>query len=145
MKKKISFSEIVKLDYYKFASGVCRHRRGWFYWFGGISDEKKAEYLSKYNNIAFPSSRCQYAPEIKSKVIFVADIPFDAEFEKLRVSNCCFVAKIFNGCKLYSVTSLDCKEYNTTYFGTKKEAAKYISSNFYGNEKKIRLNDLRCA
>jgi hypothetical protein len=145
MKQKIDFSEIVKLGYYNFANGVCRHRRGYYYWFDKISEEMKAEYLLKYNNIVFLNSRKQYAPEIKSKVIFVADTPFDAEFEKLRVSNCSFVARIFNGCKMYSVTSLDCKENNTRYFHTKKDAAKYIRDNFAGLEKAIRLNDLRCA
>ena len=145
MKQMIPFEEIANLGYFNFAPGVCRHRVGYYYWFDKISEEKKADFLLKYNNIVFLNSRCQYAPEIRHKVIFVADTPFDAEFEKLRVNNCVFVAKISNGCKLYSVTSIDCDESKTRYFHTKKETEKYIRGHFSGDEKKIRLNDLRCA
>lgn len=145
-KSMIPFMEVADLGYYNFADGVCRHRRGCYYWLDKISAEKKEELLEKYNNVAFLTSRCEYAPEIKHPVIFVAETSFEAEFEKLRLSpHACYVAKIYNGCKLYSVTSLSCKETETRYFHTKKEAETFIRKNFKGLQKQIRLNDLRCA
>lgn len=57
----------------------------------------------------------------------------------------CYVARIFNGCKMYMVCGLNCNEYDTTYFHTKKEAAKFIRENFTGDAKRIRLYDLKRA
>ena len=146
MKTKIPFLEIADLGYFNFASGKMMHRKGWFYWFDSISESVKESLEQKYNNIVFLISRKKYAPEIKHSVMFVADVPFDAEFEKLRkAKNVCYVAKIFNGCKMYSVTGLNCLDTETAYFYTKKEAESYIRKNFTGNERKIRLNDLSCA
>lgn len=145
-KKMIPFMEIAELGYYNFADGVCRHRRGCYYWLDKISVEKKESLLAKYNNICFCISRAEYAPEIKHPVIFVADVPFDTKFEKVRKApHVCYVAKIFNGCKMYSVKSCNCKDTETRYFHTKKEAEHYIRISFTGLEKAIRLNDLRCA
>lgn len=146
MKKKIPFMVVADLGYFKFADGVYNHRTGCYFWLDRITREKKDELLSKYNNIAFLQSRCQYAPEIKNPVIFVANSSFEASFEKIRKNrNTRYVAKIFNGCKMFSVTSLDCEETKTRYFCTKKEAEKFIRKNFIGDERRIRLNDLRCA
>ena len=146
MKTNIPFSEVADLGYYQFAAGVCKHRRGWYYWLDKISAEKKAEILEKYDNVCFLKSRCEYAPEIKSAVIFVANVKFDMEFEKIRKNmSATYVGKFFDGCKMYSVTSLNCKETETRYFHTKKEAARFIRENFCGLEKQIRLNDLACA
>lgn len=146
MKTRIPFLEVADLGYFNFQEGVCNHRRGCYYWLDEISAERKAELEGKYNNIVFLTSRAQYAPEIKHPVIFVADVPFDTEFEKLRPKRgIVFVTKFWDGCRMYSVTSLDRDEANTNYFGTKKEAARFIRENFKGNEKRIRLNDLACA
>ena len=60
-------------------------------------------------------------------------------------TNICYVAKIFNGCKMYMVCGLNCNEYDTTYFHTKKEAASFIRENFTGDAKRIRLYDLKRA
>ena len=145
-KSMIPFIEIANLGYYKFAKGVAKHRTGYFYWFNNIEDTVKKGFTEKYNNVLFLSSHCQYAPEIKSSVLFVADTPFNAKFEEVREApNVCYAAKIFNGCKMYSVTSISCKETETRYFHTKKEAETFIRKNFDGLQKQIRLNDLRCA
>lgn len=146
MKTMIPFLEVANLGYFNFRDGVCNHRRGCYYWLDKISQEKKAELEEKYNNIVFLTSRTEYAPEIKHPVIFVADVPFDKPFESLRPKKgVVFVAKFWDGCRMYSVTSLDRDEANTTYYGTKKEAEKFIRKNFSGLEKQIRLNDLACA
>lgn len=146
MKTSIPFQVVADLGYSGFGRGVYKHRVGWHYHLDKISEEKKQELLDKYNNIHFLSARRKYSPEIEWPVLFVADVPFDAPFEQIRKDpSACYVAKLYNGTKLYSVTSVSCHETETKYFGTKKEAGKYIRANFAGLEKAIRLNDLACA
>ena len=139
-KKMITFEETCKMDYYKFCRGVYNHRRGIFLWLDKISSDYKNELLDKYSNVKFLVSKCQYAPEIKNPVIFIADVSFTAKFENLRPrKDIVFCAKIYNGTKLYHVSGSD------FYFCTKKEAEKYIRTKWSGDEMKIRLNDLKCA
>ena len=69
----------------------------------------------------------------------------EKDFGGLRWMPCVvFVAKIWVGCKMYHVCGND--SVGSWDFHTKKEAEKYIRKNFTGNEKKIRLYDLKnCA
>ena len=55
----------------------------------------------------------------------------------------CFVARIFNGCRMYMVARHNIND--SRYFHTKKEAASYIRENFTGDERRIRLYDLKWA
>lgn len=66
-------------------------------------------------------------------------------FGGLRSVPCCiFVGAIWVGCKMYHVCGNENVE--SWDFHTKKQAEKYIRDNFTGNEKRIRLYDLKnCA
>lgn len=65
-------------------------------------------------------------------------------FEELRPRPyAVFVSGFYNGCKMYMVCgSMDVR---TRYFHTKKECEKFIRSNYVGDEKRIRLYDLKRA
>lgn len=52
-----------------------------------------------------------------------------------------FVAAIWNRCRMYMVCGQERNK--EQYFHTKQEAAKYIRNNFAGDEKRIRLHDLK--
>ena len=71
-KRKVPFSEVAKLGYYKFAKGVCNGVRGFYYWVDSLTNEDRTN-LEKYNNTQILKSRCEFAPEIKKVVIFVGD------------------------------------------------------------------------
>lgn len=64
------------------------------------------------------------------------------DFNGLRRLPCIvFVAAIWVGCRMYHVCGND--RVDSYDFHTKKEASKYIRDNFTGDEKRIRLYDLK--
>lgn len=71
-KRKIPFSEVANLGYYKFAKGVWKGVKGFFYWVDTLSNEDQTK-VERYNNTEILKSKCEFAPEIKSSVIFVGD------------------------------------------------------------------------
>lgn len=65
-------------------------------------------------------------------------------FESLRPApHVVFAAKIWNGCTMYSVTNLE--RNGADFFGTKREANEWIKDHFTGDEKRIRMFDLKNA
>ena len=59
--------------YYKWLRGKQNNVRGTFYWLCNLlSNESKLE-LSAYPNVLLLKSRTQYAPELVSQVLFLAD------------------------------------------------------------------------
>ena len=69
IKRKKKFKNIYLLDYYQFKRCTVDSVRGWCYW----CDKINREMLEAFDNIKIFSSRCEYAPEIKSAVVFVGD------------------------------------------------------------------------
>ena len=71
-KIKIPFSEVANLGYYKFAKGVCKGVKGFFYWYDEIKESDRTK-VESYNNTLILNSRCEFAPEIKKVVLFVGN------------------------------------------------------------------------
>lgn len=72
-KRKIPFSVVADLGYYKFISAKVEKIPGILYFMcDKLTDAQKADIL-KYNNTKLFISACQYAPEIKSNCIFVGN------------------------------------------------------------------------
>ena len=66
---KRKFKDIYLLNYYQFKRCAVEGVGGWCYW----CDKIDRAMLEKFDNIKIFSSRCEYAPEIKSVVVFVGD------------------------------------------------------------------------
>ena len=72
-KRKIPFSVVADLGYFRYRSAKVRNISGTLYYMcKKLTDAEKAQILS-YNNTDLFISVCQYAPEIKYNCIFVGN------------------------------------------------------------------------
>ncbi|MBO7735277.1 MAG: hypothetical protein J6S67_22115 [Methanobrevibacter sp.] len=67
--RKKKFKDIYLLNYHQFKRCIVNGARGWCYW----CDKIDRATLETFDNIKIFSSRCEYAPELKSVVVFVGD------------------------------------------------------------------------
>lgn len=71
-KRKVPFSEVAKLGYYKVSKGLCNGVRGFYYWVDTLTTVERTN-LEKYNNTKILKGGCEYAPEIKKVAIFMGN------------------------------------------------------------------------
>lgn len=74
MINKLKFSQLP--NYYNFKRGKINGVYGCFYW---LCDKINPADFAQYKNVKFFISRKQYAPELKTNVLFLGDKCFKTE------------------------------------------------------------------
>lgn len=66
-------SYLSELGFSKFWRGKVAGIKGYFYRMDKPLTDEQREYVSGFSNVSLHTSTCEYAPEIKHNVVFLAD------------------------------------------------------------------------